>query len=122
MPSSPDSLAGPGPAQPPRDLERHGTAPERRRVPTAARSPQLAVVRAAWRAARDAHDPGDPGLARALGAYARDGRARGAPVAALLRGLDALVRPAEGGDERLDFAGARQRAGSLLIRSYYCDD
>jgi hypothetical protein len=92
---------------------------ERRHTPAAARSPYLAAVREAWQRAHAAHDADDPALALALAAYARDGRARGVPVATLLRALDIVVCPARGGDARLNFGRARETAGTWLIRSYY---
>jgi hypothetical protein len=93
--------------------------PERRHTPAAARSPYLAAVREAWQRAHAAHDADDPALGLALAAYARDGRARGVPVATLLRALDIVVCPARGGDARLNFGRAREAAGTWLIRSYY---
>jgi hypothetical protein len=95
---------------------------ERRRVPPLARSPVFAAVGRAWRAACDAFDPGHAALALALAAYARDGRERGVPVAVLLRALDTVVRPADGGDPALDAGGIRARAGTALIRAYYGGD
>ena len=96
--------------------------PERRHTPAAARSPYLIAVREAWRRAHASHDADDVALALALAAYARDGRARGVPVATLLRALDIVVCPARGGDARLDFGRAREVAGTQLIRSYYRGD
>jgi hypothetical protein len=115
----PTSAREPDPA----DRRRHdrGTT-DRRRVPAPARSPHFAAVQAAWRAACAAFDPGHPTLALALAAYARDGRARGVPVAVLLGALDTVVRPASGGDPGLDAGGARARAGTALIRAYYAAD
>jgi hypothetical protein len=95
---------------------------ERRRTPEPARGPYLAAVRSAWRLARAADDASHPALALALAAYARDGRARGVPVATLLRALDTVVRPQHGGDAALDFGDARAWAGTQLIRDYYRAD
>jgi hypothetical protein len=96
--------------------------PERRHTPAAARSPYLAAVREAWRRAHAAHDADDPALGLALAVYARDGRARGVPVTTLLRALDIVVCPAQGGDAHLNFGRAREAAGTQLIRSYYRGD
>ncbi len=95
---------------------------ERRHTPAAARGPYFMAVREAWRRARAAHDAEHAGLCLALAAYAHDGRARGVPVATLLRALDTVVRPDQGGDAALDFARARETAGTRLIRSYYQAD
>jgi hypothetical protein len=98
----------------------HG--PERRHTPAAARGPYFGAVRDAWRRALAAQDPEHPALRLALAAYACDGRARGVPIETLLRALDTVVRPAQGGDAALDFGRARERAGTMLIRSYYRAD
>jgi hypothetical protein len=95
---------------------------ERRRLPSAARGPYLDAVRAAWRSAREVHDRRHPALALALAAFARDGRAREVPVEVLLRALDTIVYPQDGGDTQLDFSDARDWAGTLLIRRYYGAD
>jgi hypothetical protein len=95
---------------------------ERRSAAALAWGPCLRAVREGWRRAWEAHDPEHPAFCRALAAYAQDGRARAVPIGALLRALDALVRPAEGGQAALDFGRARERAGTLLIRSYYRSD
>jgi hypothetical protein len=120
------SLARPNGRHPAPDLADE-PFPERRRVPPEARTPYFTAVREAWRRARHAlpltAGPGEEGgrrvLALALAAYARDGRARGVPVATLLRALDTVVRPQDGGDPTLDAGGARAWAGSALIRAYY---
>jgi hypothetical protein len=96
--------------------------PERRHTPAVARGPYFGAVREAWRRARDAHDPEHPALGLALAAYARDGRARGVPVQTLLRALDTIVRPHEGGDPALAGGALREQAGTLLIRAYYRAD
>ena len=101
---------------------RVGTLPERRRVPAAARGPYFLALRAAWRTASEARDGEHPALALAVAAFARDGRARGAPVELLLRALDTIVRPQLGGDAALDFASVREWAGTQLIRAYYQAD
>jgi hypothetical protein len=87
-----------------------------------ARGPYLSAVRDAWRNACLLHDPRSPALDFALRAFARDGRARGASVGSLLRALDALVRPANGGDLELDVPSLREWAGTQVIRSFYRDD
>jgi hypothetical protein len=97
-------------------------ATERRRVPAECRGPYFGAVREAWRLARAAGDDGRVRLSLALAVYARDGRARGVPVATLLRALDTIVAPHAGGDDALDYGGARAWAGSALIRAYYRDD
>ena len=100
----------------------HAERVERRRTPSAARGPYLLAVRDAWQLARDAGDPHHPALALAMAAYARDGRARGVGVSTLLRALDTVVRPPYGENPGLDFGGAREWAGTMLIRSYYQAD
>lgn len=95
---------------------------ERRRIPEGARGPYLAAVRTAWQHALAAGDPSHPALALALATYARDGRARGVPVAILLRALDMVVRAHHGGDPALDFGNARAWAGTQVIRDYYRAD
>jgi hypothetical protein len=80
------------------------------------------AVREAWQRAHAANDAHDPGLGLALAAYARDGRARGVPVATLLRALDIVVCPARGGEAHLNFGRVREAAGTCLIRSYYRGD
>ena len=101
---------------------RAGALPERRRVPAAARGPYFVALRAAWQAAREAGNAEHRALALTLAAYARDGRARGVPVALLLRALDTIVRPGLGGDLALDFGRVREWAGAEVIRRYYQDD
>jgi hypothetical protein len=98
------------------------TAPERRRIPHAARTPYLSAVREAWTRGRDAGEANPPALALALAVYARDGRARGVPVDVLLRALDTVVRPPVAGRARVDPSLARAWAGAELIRAYYRDD
>jgi hypothetical protein len=95
--------------------------PERRHTPHAVRGTYFGAVRDAWQRARAAHDAEHPALRLALAMFARDGRARGVPVEALLRALDTIVRPHPGGDAALDFGRAREAAGTLLIRAYYAD-
>jgi hypothetical protein len=68
------------------------------------------------------NDPRHPRSRLALAAYARDGRARGVAVQTLLRALDTVVAPERGGDAALDFGGAREVAGTMLIRAYYRAD
>ena len=92
---------------------------ERRRTPADARSRHLLAVKEAWRAARDACQLRDPRLARALAAYAPDGRARGGPVTTLLRALDILLNAPDGAHPALDFGRMREWAGTLVIRRYY---
>jgi len=90
----------------------------------ASRSPYLAAVRAAWRDALEAQDPRAQALGLALCLFARDGHARGLPVATLLHALDGLVRPARGGD-RSELAAVEQLrawAGTQVIRAYYGAD
>ena len=103
-----DQRAEPRAEQPPHEVSPKG--------------PYLSAVREAWRNASLAHDARSPALDLALRAYARDGRARGASVGSLLRALDALVRPHEGGDAGLDLPTLREWAGTQVIRSYYRDD
>lgn len=79
----------------------------------------LAEVRQAWRVARRGPDPHADGFAQALRAFARDGRARGASVAALLRALDGLVRRDDG---EPGFERVREWAGTQVIRAYYRAD
>ena len=86
------------------------------------KGPYLSAVREAWRTACALRDPRAPALDLALRAFARDGRARGASVGSLLRALDALVRPTDGGDSGLDVPTLREWAGTQVIRSYYRDD
>jgi hypothetical protein len=95
--------------------------PERRHTPHAVRGTYFGAVREAWQRARAAHEAEHPALRLALAVFARDGRARGVPVEALLRALDTIVRPHAGGDAALDFGRAREAAGALLIRAYYAD-
>ena len=89
---------------------------------TAPTGEYIGAVRDAWRAASLLPDPHSPTLQGALRAFAHDGRARGASVGSLLRALDALVRPHEGGDAGLDVPTLREWAGTQVIRSYYRDD
>jgi hypothetical protein len=84
------------------------------------RSPYLRAVRRAWRAAPRGSDPRGIALSLALRAYAKDGRARGAPVEALLRALDRLTHPALG-DAPPEAAPVREWAGVEIIRAYYAD-
>ncbi len=96
--------------------------PAARHPDVSVRGPYLSAVREAWRSACLLSDPRAPALDLALRAFARDGRARGASVGSLLRALDALVRPTEGGDAGLDVPTLREWAGTQVIRSFYRDD
>jgi hypothetical protein len=93
--------------------------PRQPECPAVSSFESLAEVRQAWRAARRRTDPHAEGLARALHAFARDGRARGAPVAALLQALDGLVRRDDG---EPGFERVREWAGTQVIRAYYRAD
>ncbi len=88
-------------------------------APSAALS---ARVREAWEEACRQHDAELPALNAAVTALARDARARGVDVAAVLRTLDTVILPDRGGDRRLDFDHVREIAGSRAIRAYYRDD
>ena len=90
----------------------------------ALRSPYLGAVRDAWRRAREMREPYADGLALALCLFARDGRARGVPVSALLQTLDGLVRPRVIGDnvELAELELARSWAGAQVIRAYHGAD
>lgn len=98
--------------------------PEQQPAPSewAPKGPYLGAVREAWRNACRLSDPRSPALDLALRAFARDGRARGASVGSLLRALDSLVRPPDGGDTELDVPTLREWAGTQVIRSFYRDD
>ena len=82
----------------------------------------LTAVREAWHRALDAREMRSDGLALALWAYARDGRARGVSVATLLRALDLLVRPVPGRDPAPDVDRVREWAGTQVICAYYRAD
>ena len=85
-----------------------------------ARGAHLDGVRRAWRATADDVDPRGEPLARALRAFAREGRARGALVGALLRALDRLACPLGRDDEpEPGFERVRDWAGTQVIRAYY---
>ncbi len=77
------------------------------------------ALRAAWQRADAAADPRGEPLAEALRAVAREARARGAPVTALLRALDRLAW--EGGAEA-GVTRVRAWAGTEVIRAYHRDD
>ena len=92
-----------------------------------ARSPYLGAVRDAWRRAWEAGDLYANGLALALCLFARDGRARGVPVHALLQTLDGLIRASGSGDpaelgEIAELEQARSWAGAQVIRAYHGAD
>ena len=87
----------------------------------AGRSPYLAAVRDAWARLRAELDPRGDALALALAIFARDGRARGVPVAALLRALDSLIRPTAE-MEGVGFARVREWAGTQVNRADYRAD
>lgn len=84
------------------------------------RGPYYAAVRDAWAAAHSRLDRSGALLELALRAYARDGRARGVPVSALLIGLDRLTR-AESDNAAPDAESFRELAGTIVIRAYYRD-
>ena len=85
------------------------------------RSAYLGAVRDAWRRAREEGSLSTDGLALALCLFARDGRARGVPVHALLQTLDGLVRSAGSGDAA-ELEQARSWAGTQVIRAYHGAD
>jgi len=105
-------------AAPPEGWKDSGAA-----APTGPASSEAAVNQAvlceAWQRARAAADPRGDELARALRAVAREARAGGAPVTALLRALDRLA--AADGDAAAGFARVRAWAGTEVIRAYYRD-
>lgn len=78
-----------------------------------------AVLCEAWQRARAAADPRGEALAQALCAVAREARAGGAPVTALLRALDRLA--AADGGAAAGFARVRAWAGTEVIRAYFRD-
>lgn len=117
------------PTDPPSLLEPHApprqSPPGRERPapPAEASGAPLAAVRQAWLTARGAYDATPAAVDRAVAAYARDGRERGAPVETLLRGLDAVIGAEPGVDaEGVDPVRVRQWAGTQLIRAYYRAD
>lgn len=79
-------------------------------------------VRDAWAEARERCEPELPALADALRALAHHARARGIPVAEVLKALDAVIRPERGGEPALDWDHQREIAGRLAIRAFYHDD
>lgn len=91
-------------------------------VPPALRDGPFDGVRAAWVAGCRAHAPQHPPLRGALERLARTARAQGVPVGAVLRTLDAVCRPADGGDGALDWDHVRAWAGGVVIAAYYRDD
>lgn len=89
------------------------------------RSHYLGAVRDAWRNARAAHESRSDALILALRMFARDGHARGVPIASLLRSLDSLVRPEPAellGPDSDGFDAVRAWAGTEVIRAYYRAD
>ncbi len=90
-------------------------------APGAARSPYLNAVREAWRTAWKEHDPRHPRLDLALRSFARDGCARGLSISTLLRTLDGLAHPGDGGGD-MDLPTMREWAGTTVIRAYFSAD
>ncbi|GJG85514.1 hypothetical protein tb265_06950 [Gemmatimonadetes bacterium T265] len=80
------------------------------------------AVRAAWRDGHAARHPQYPPLERALERLARAARDHGIVTSAVLRTLDAVCRPADGGDDALDWDHVREWAGGVVIRAYYRAD
>ena len=115
-PVAPMSLSPDFPPTPAADLvaaPAHGAS-------SIARTPYLDLVRQAWRATAADTDPRADRLALALHAFARDGRARGAPVESLLGALDRLSRwVGHVDDVEPGFERVRDWAGTVVIRAYY---
>ena len=85
-----------------------------------AASPYLAAVHHAWREVCATSEPRSDALRLALHALARDARARGLAVSALLRMLDQLTKPRSPADaETPGFDRVREWAGTEVIRAYY---
>ena len=82
----------------------------------------LEEVRGAWRTACERREPRLPALHAAVVDLARDARANGGEAAAVLRALDSVIRPEQGGDRRLDCDHVRELLGRTAIRAFYRDD
>ena len=91
-------------------------------VPAPLRDGLYQAVRTAWSAGRAAHHPHYPPLERALEHLARHARTQEIPMSAVLRTLDAVCRPAVGGDDALDWDHVRAWAGGVVIHAYYRSD
>jgi hypothetical protein len=91
-------------------------------IPAALRSALFDRLLDAWREARERRDAHDGRFELALKAFGVYARARGVPPADMLRALNAVIDPRNGGDSTLDWDDLRQHAGQIAIASYYRDD
>lgn len=91
-------------------------------IPAALRGPLFERLLAGWHAARERRDAEDDRFALALRAFGVYARAQGASPVDMLRALNAVIDPRRGGDADLDWDGLRERAGQVVIASYYRDD
>jgi hypothetical protein len=95
---------------------------EMRSMPDALRGPAFDRMHDAWAEARRRHEPELPAFVDSLKALARDAREKHLDVAELLKALDSVTRPENGGEPGLDWDHVREIAGRVVIRAYYRDD
>ena len=91
-------------------------------MPDALRGPAFDRMHDAWAEARRRHEPELPVFIDSLKALARDARDKNLDVAELLKALDSVTRPENGGEPGLDWDHVREIAGRVVIRAYYRDD